>query len=99
MNYPSIAVSGLKANESRTVNRTVTNVGEKDLIYTATVEAPASVQVEVVPKKLQFTNNVTKLSFQVTFKLIATSQENLFGSILWSTDRYKVRSPFVVSNA
>ncbi|KAL3639036.1 hypothetical protein CASFOL_016943 [Castilleja foliolosa] len=29
MNYPSIAVSGVKANGSRTVTRTVTNVGSK----------------------------------------------------------------------
>ncbi|KAL3641011.1 hypothetical protein CASFOL_015979 [Castilleja foliolosa] len=97
MNYPSIAVLGLKVNDSRTVNRTVTNVGEMDVTYTATVEAPASVQVEVVPKKLQFTNNATKLSFQVTLKLIASSNEDLFGSILWSNEKYKVRSPFVVS--
>ncbi|KAL0438387.1 UNVERIFIED_CONTAM: CO(2)-response secreted protease [Sesamum latifolium] len=96
MNYPSIAISNLKANESKTVNRTVTNVGE-DITYTAVVEAPASVHVEVVPDKLQFTKNVKKLSFQVTFKHSTSSGEDLFGSITWSNEKYKVRSPFVVS--
>ncbi|KAL6506694.1 hypothetical protein OROHE_022526 [Orobanche hederae] len=98
LNYPSIAVSSLKANESRTVNRTVTNVGEQDSTYMATVEAPASVHVEVVPNKLQFTKNVNKLSFQVTFKINETSQDDLFGSIAWSNEKYKVRSPFVISS-
>ncbi|KAL0360513.1 UNVERIFIED_CONTAM: CO(2)-response secreted protease [Sesamum radiatum] len=97
MNYPSIAISNLKGNESKTVNRTVTNVGEEDLTYTAVVEAPASMHVEVVPNKLQFTKSVKKLSFQVTFKLGTSSGEDLFGSITWSNEKYKVRSPFVVS--
>ncbi|KAL3641005.1 hypothetical protein CASFOL_015973 [Castilleja foliolosa] len=41
MNYPSIAISDLEENKSRTVTRTVTNVGEVYSTYTATVEAPA----------------------------------------------------------
>ncbi|KAK4429415.1 CO(2)-response secreted protease [Sesamum alatum] len=97
MNYPSIAISNLKENESKTVNRTVTNVGEEDLTYTAVVEAPAGMHVEVVPNKLQFTKNVKKLSFQVRFKLGSSSGEDLFGSVTWSNEKYKVRSPFVVS--
>ncbi|KAL0351729.1 UNVERIFIED_CONTAM: CO(2)-response secreted protease [Sesamum calycinum] len=97
MNYPSIAITNLKENESKTVNRTVTNVGEEDLTYTAIVEAPASMHVQVVPNVLQFTKNVKKLSFQVTFKLGTSSGDDLFGSITWSNEKYKVRSPFVVS--
>ncbi|KAK6118831.1 hypothetical protein DH2020_047418 [Rehmannia glutinosa] len=81
MNYPSIAISSLKASESKTVNRTVTNVGDEDSTYTAAVEIPAGLHVEVVPNKLQFSKNVKKLSFQVTFKLTAASQEDLFGSV------------------
>ncbi|GFP97704.1 co(2)-response secreted protease [Phtheirospermum japonicum] len=99
MNYPSIAVSGLKANGKRTVIRTVTNVGEEYSTYTATVEAPASMQVQVVPNKLQFTKNVKILSFQVIFKLTKAYEEPLFGSVTLSNGKYKVRSPFVVSNA
>ncbi|XP_051139659.1 CO(2)-response secreted protease [Andrographis paniculata] len=98
MNYPSIAISNLKQNEIKTVNRTVTNVGEQDSTYTAIVEAPANVHVEVVPSKLQFSNGFNKLTFQVTFKLTAAPQESVFGSITWSATKYKVRSPFVVVN-
>ncbi|GFP97715.1 co(2)-response secreted protease [Phtheirospermum japonicum] len=99
MNYPSIAISGLKTNGSRTVKRTVTNVGEVYSTYTASVEAPPGMQVQVVPDKLQFTKNVNKKSFQVTFIVSTTSKEPLFGSITWSNWKYNVQSPFVVSNA
>lgn len=99
MNYPSIAISGLIEKESKTVNRTVTNVGEEESSYTAFVEAPAGLHIEVVPNKLDFTKNVKKLSFQVTFELSVASRQDLFGSITWSNDKYEVRSPFVVSNA
>ncbi|KAL3644717.1 hypothetical protein CASFOL_009897 [Castilleja foliolosa] len=97
MNYPSITVS---AKEPRTVKRTVTNVGEVNSTYKAIVEAPAGVQVQVVPKTLSFTKNVTKLSFRVKFSVppTNTSEGALFGSITWSNGKYKVRSPFVVSN-
>ncbi|KAL3641012.1 hypothetical protein CASFOL_015980 [Castilleja foliolosa] len=98
MNYPSIAISGLNAKGSTTVKRTVTNVGEKHSTYTATVEAPAGMHVQVVPSKLQFTKNVKKLSFEVTFIRTTTSMGPLFGSITWSNWKYKVYSPFVVSN-
>ncbi|KAH6832875.1 Subtilisin-like serine endopeptidase family protein [Perilla frutescens var. hirtella] len=98
MNYPSIAVSGLKASVIKVVNRTVTNVGEEESTYSSLVEAPATLQVQVVPNKLQFTKNVKTLSFQVRFELAAESKNDLFGSITWSNEKYKVRSPFVVSN-
>ncbi|GFP88844.1 co(2)-response secreted protease [Phtheirospermum japonicum] len=96
MNYPSVAVSGLKSNETRTVKRTVTNVGEVYSTYTATVEAPAGLQVQVVPNKLQFTKKVKTRTFQVTFKFTtANSSGDLFGSFTWCNGKYKVRSPFV----
>ncbi|KAG8389856.1 hypothetical protein BUALT_Bualt01G0022300 [Buddleja alternifolia] len=100
MNYPSIAISNFNQNGlMKTVYRTVTNVGEEDeSIYTAIVEAPAGVEVEVVPNKLEFTKDVKKLQFQVNFKVIAASDEDLFGSITWSNGKYEVRSPFVVSS-
>ncbi|CAA0812440.1 CO(2)-response secreted protease [Striga hermonthica] len=99
MNYPSIALSNLIPDESRTVNRTVTNVGEEESTYTATLKAPAVLRVEVIPNKLQFTKNVKKLSFQVKFTVTEPSQEDLFGSLTWSSEKYRVRSPFVVSFA
>ncbi|KAL3639199.1 hypothetical protein CASFOL_017106 [Castilleja foliolosa] len=103
MNYPSIVVSaGLKANGTRTVKRTVTNVGEERSIYIASVEAPSGVRVQVVPKILRFTKAVKKQSFQVIFTPTTTFNGTLFGSIIWSSNNnVKVRSPFavIISNA
>ncbi|EYU17578.1 hypothetical protein MIMGU_mgv1a0038491mg, partial [Erythranthe guttata] len=100
MNYPSIAVSNLKKNVSKTANRTVTNVGEEDSTYTVSVEAPDELSVEVVPNKLVFTKNVEKLSFRVIFTLgVDSDYQDFFGSITWSNEKHRVRSPFVVSNA
>ncbi|PIN04102.1 Tripeptidyl-peptidase II [Handroanthus impetiginosus] len=98
MNYASIAVS-LKENEIKTVSRIVTNVGEDESIYAAIVEAPSGVDVRVVPDTLQFTKDVKKLEFQVVFEMTEGSQEDLFGSITWFNEKYKVRSPIAVSNA
>ncbi|KAL6506693.1 hypothetical protein OROHE_022525 [Orobanche hederae] len=98
LNYPSIAVTGLRANGSRIVKRTVTNVAAENSTYTATVEKPAGIQVRVVPRQLHFTKDVKKLSFQVIFVPTASFEEDLFGSIRWSNKKYRVRSPFVVSN-
>lgn len=97
MNYPSIAISGLAANGVKTVNRTVTNVGVEDSIYSLAVEAPAALHVEVVPNRLHFSRDVKTLSYEVTFKVDATPRGDLFGSITWSNVQHKVRSPFVVS--
>ncbi|XP_051139552.1 CO(2)-response secreted protease-like [Andrographis paniculata] len=99
MNYPSIAISNLKQNDIKTVVRTVANVGEEDSKYTAVVEAPCNVHVEVVPSKLEFSKGIKKLSYQVKFKLTAASKKDIFGSITWSNTKYKVRSPFVVAKA
>lgn len=96
MNYPSIAITGLSG--SKTVTRTVTNVGGVETVYGATVDAPDGVNVKVVPDKLQFTKDKTKQTYQVTFTPVgSSSMGDMFGSITWSNGNYDVRSPFVVS--
>ncbi|KAJ3690007.1 hypothetical protein LUZ61_019171 [Rhynchospora tenuis] len=101
LNYPSIAVSGLKQNEIRTVNRVVTNVGSQDeIVYTATVNSPAGLDVKVVPNKLTFSKSYKSLAFQVVFTMKnSSSQGDLFGSFTWSDGTHTVRSPFVVTTA
>ncbi|KAM7521243.1 hypothetical protein LguiB_020205 [Lonicera macranthoides] len=96
MNYPSIAISNFKAKVSRTVIRTVTNVGEDETNYSATVDAPSGLDVKVIPDKLIFTKDGKKLSYQVIFTSGAPKDE-MFGSITWTNGKYKVRSPFVVT--
>lgn len=101
LNYPSIAVTGLGAAASRTVTREVTNVGaQEDAAYTVAVSAPDGLDVKVVPSKLEFTNTVKKLSFQVTFssKNAPQAKSALTGSITWSDGKHIVRSPFAISN-
>lgn len=98
MNYPSIAVSNITEKESKKVIRTVTNVGQDESVYTASVVAPAGLEVQVSPNKLQFTKSNKKLSYEVTFKLTSSSTRgDIFGSITWTNGKYKVQSPFVVS--
>ncbi|CAI9777909.1 unnamed protein product [Fraxinus pennsylvanica] len=97
MNYPSIAISNLKQKETKKVIRTVTNVDQDESIYTALVDAPSGVEVEVEPNKLQFTKNSKKVTYQVTFRQTSSAKEDMFGSITWTNGKYKVRSPFVVA--
>lgn len=99
MNYPSIAVSNFKENDRKKVTRTVTNVGEDESLYTAIIDTPTALEVQVTPNKLQFTRNNKKLSYEVTFSLTTSSLNgNGFGSITWTNGKYTVRSPFVVSH-
>ncbi|KAL8245784.1 hypothetical protein R6Q59_007000 [Mikania micrantha] len=97
MNYPSIAISKFDGTESR-VSRTVTNVEDGDAIYTASVEAPTGLEVKLTPNKLEFTENTKKLTYEVIFRSDGKLGEDHFGSITWSNEKYKVRSPFVVSS-
>ncbi|KAL6639483.1 hypothetical protein ACP70R_023213 [Stipagrostis hirtigluma subsp. patula] len=100
LNYPSIAVAGLAGAGSRTVTRAVTNVGaQEEATYTATVAAPAGLDVKVAPSKLEFTKGTKKLAFQVTFSgRNAAAKGALSGSITWSDGKHMVRSPFVVTS-
>ncbi|GFZ10471.1 subtilisin-like serine endopeptidase family protein [Actinidia rufa] len=100
MNYPSIAISGFDGKESKMAIRTVTNVGVDDeTLYTATVDVPTGLKVEVMPEKLQFTKSNKKLGYGVIFTSTTSSQkEDLFGSITWTNGKYKVRTPFVVTS-
>ncbi|GLT34984.1 hypothetical protein SLA2020_094690 [Shorea laevis] len=99
INYPSIAISKISVKESKKVNRTLTNVaGDDEPVYTVSIEAPAGINVKVVPDKLQFTDIGQRLSYQVIFALVNQLDKDVFGSITWSNGKYKVRSPFALSS-
>ncbi|KAE9586706.1 putative tripeptidyl-peptidase II [Lupinus albus] len=100
INYPSISISDFnKKGGVVNVSRTVTNVGEENEIeYSVAVDAPSGLNVKVIPDKLKFTKTSKTLSYQVIFSLTSTSlKEDLFGSIKWTSDKYTVRSPFVLA--
>ncbi|GAU27900.1 hypothetical protein TSUD_159940 [Trifolium subterraneum] len=64
------------------------------------VEQPNGVIVSVEPRKLKFEKLGQKLSYKVTFlavgkaRVIGTSS---FGSLIWVSHKYKVRSPIAVT--
>uniref|UniRef100_A0A0V0GZ41 Putative ovule protein n=1 Tax=Solanum chacoense TaxID=4108 RepID=A0A0V0GZ41_SOLCH len=91
MNYPSIAISLSKVRETKKVTRTLTRIGDEESEYTATITTPDALRVEVSPKKLKFTNDRKKLSYQVTFKAMSRERE-FFGQLhgLMVSTRFKV---------
>ncbi|KEH34337.1 subtilisin-like serine protease [Medicago truncatula] len=99
INYPSIAISNFGGKGSVNVSRIVTNVGEEEeIVYSAVVNAPSGVKVQLIPEKLQFTKRSKKQSYQVIFSSNLTSlKEDLFGFITWRSGKYSVRSPFVLT--
>ncbi|KAF5201811.1 Subtilisin-like protease [Thalictrum thalictroides] len=100
LNYPTIAISQPTSKGSKSVTRTVRNVGADDeTTYTVSVISTDGVNVQVKPEKLEFTKAMTTLSYQVVFSTTASSPTNndLFGSLTWSNGKYGVRTPFVVS--
>ncbi|KAL8123443.1 hypothetical protein AgCh_011420 [Apium graveolens] len=98
MNYPSISISGFKENTYGKVTRSVTNVGDEDeTVYEVTVDAPEHIKVQVIPSKLHFTKDCKKRSFDVKFSTKDALKSDGFGWITWNNDKYRVRSPFVLS--
>lgn len=68
------------------------------MVFTATVDTPSGLSVKVIPDKLRFSKNNQKLSYQVVFSSTTSApKEDMFGSLTWSNEKHKVRSPFVVS--
>ncbi|KAF2297967.1 hypothetical protein GH714_006785 [Hevea brasiliensis] len=98
INYPSIAVFNLAANQIRNVSRTLTNVGgDGATSYTPMLSLPHGLGVAVDPMELKFTGNGQRLSYQVVFNA-PSPMDDVFGSITWTNGKFKVRTPFVVSS-
>ncbi len=93
LNYPSITVGELAG--SQTVTRTVTNVGPAGT-YTASVNAPAGIDVTVTPASLTL-NTGDVASFEVEFVSTPAAVIGAFaeGSLTWSDGVRNVRSPIV----
>ncbi|CAK7346145.1 unnamed protein product [Dovyalis caffra] len=100
INYPSIAVFNLIGKQSRNITRTLTNVaGDGNTIYSLTIEASSNLTVAVSPTSLQFKKNGQRLSYEVIFTpTVSSLQKEVFGSIIWTSQKIKVRTPFVASS-
>lgn len=99
LNLPSITIPTL-GKSSVTVKRTVTNVGPKNSLYRARIEAPPWVSVSIKPEVMVFNTLVKKCSFKVTF----SSKYQLdigyvFGSLTWTRRGYAVKIPLSVKTA
>ncbi|KAK6117128.1 hypothetical protein DH2020_049173 [Rehmannia glutinosa] len=96
LNYPSFTV--VLGNNSRTYNRTVTNVGETNSVYAAAVAGLPGVDMRVEPSTLQFSGRKQNVTYQVTFSRLATASSNTIvqGFHTWNSSRHSVRSPIVV---
>ncbi|KAK8522214.1 hypothetical protein V6N12_055934 [Hibiscus sabdariffa] len=107
LNYPSIAAlfsTASRGPSSKTFTRTVTNVGQANVVYVAKIVAPRGVTVTVKPMKLVFTAAVKKISYYVSITadskhLVLDDAGAVFGSVTWTDEnnRHVVRSPIVVT--
>lgn len=97
MNYPSIAISGLKS--TRSIKRTVTNIGSASgSVYKFTVDSPPGLEVKVSPSELAFSGTSDKATFSVLFTASTTASKGYaFGSITWADGTHNVRTPFAVN--
>lgn len=100
LNYPSIAIS--KLNGTRSVVRTLTNVGPVDSTYTATVIPPPGVDVKVSPEQLVFSASEKSISITVELKVTATPSPSsvrnyVFGSLSFSDGIHSLVTPLVVN--
>ncbi|KAL3499452.1 hypothetical protein ACH5RR_038545 [Cinchona calisaya] len=93
LNYPSFSL--IFGSIVQTYTRTVTNVGDADSVFTVKVIQPTGVNVTVTPEKLSFSKVNQKLTYEVTFRKLASAADNVVsqGSLTWTSEKYSVRSP------
>ncbi|KAL3511571.1 hypothetical protein ACH5RR_024288 [Cinchona calisaya] len=105
LNYPSLsAVFQQYGRDKMSTHfiRTVTNVGDANSVYKATVRPPSGTLVTVQPDKLTFRRAGQKLNFLVRVEAVAVklspgSSSLKSGSLVWSDGKHFVTSPIVVT--
>ncbi|XP_022990928.1 subtilisin-like protease SBT1.1 isoform X2 [Cucurbita maxima] len=100
LNYPSFSVIMKAKNVSVTLKRTVTNVGYPMSDYSVQINNPKGVEMIVKPKRLSFERSGEKLSYKVSFVALEEAEdlgEFSFGSVVWVSGKYRVRSPVAVT--
>ncbi|CAH1434877.1 unnamed protein product [Lactuca virosa] len=99
LNYPSmVARVDVKSAFVLSFPRTVTNVGDANSKYVASIQGDSKLNIRVDPNILQFTSLNQTMFFVVTVegKGIKSPLTIKSGSLLWTSDKHKVRSPVVV---
>jgi subtilisin family serine protease len=97
LNSPSIAIGDFVGQQ--TVERTVTNVGRSSATYTAQVQAPPGIKVDVKPSTLSLPAGQSR-TFQVRFSRTSSALDAYaFGALTWSDGFHRVRSPIAIRSA
>ncbi|PNY16516.1 subtilisin-like protease-like protein [Trifolium pratense] len=104
LNYPSfIAFFNGENSSSKTIQefyRTVTNVGEGQATYVASITPIEGFRATAIPNKLVFNEKNEKLSYKLRIEVAATTKlkEVDFGYLTWmDRKQHVVRSPIVVT--
>jgi subtilisin family serine protease len=97
LNYPSIAIS-FRENNTKSIYRTVTNVGKEKAKYKAEIIVPEGTTMKVVPSTLKFKSLNEKQSFQIIVERSDASHIGPIGELKWVSSNYIVRTPIVISN-
>jgi hypothetical protein len=102
LNYPSFIAFFNAGNSSKTTqhfHRTVTNVGEGQTTYVASITPIKRFRISVIPNKLVFTKKNQKLSYRLSIegpRMILKNKVS-FGYLTWKDEKHVVRSPIVVT--
>uniref|UniRef100_A0A2P2KWG6 Uncharacterized protein MANES_04G146100 n=1 Tax=Rhizophora mucronata TaxID=61149 RepID=A0A2P2KWG6_RHIMU len=98
LNYPSFSVLFHDNKDVVTYKRVLKNVGSVvDAVYEVKVNAPANVDIAVLPCKLAFSAENQTLSYEITFSSVGLAGSSSisspgFGFIEWSDGVHQVRS-------
>ena len=94
LNQPAIAIGRLASQ--RNVTRTVTNVTDEAVSFTANVQAPPGISMMVLPPSISLSPGQTA-SFDVTFSYESGPLDLWrFGSLSWSNQDRSIYSPVAV---
>ncbi|CAL0301279.1 unnamed protein product [Lupinus luteus] len=102
LNYPSIQVH--KLNVTRTIRRSVTNVGKRRIVYKFIANSPKEYKITATPNILRFNHVGQKINFTITVTArkghIANKTDPYqyyFGWYAWTHKHYIVKSQVAVS--
>jgi len=100
LNYPSISVYLGPNSMTKTINQTLTNVGDANSVYSLSFDNPDGVNVDVYPDTLQFPQPNEKQNFSVILSIQGIPRKAgkiSEGQLLWDSGKYVVRSPIAVT--
>jgi len=103
LNYPSFIAFFNDGNSSsrpiQEFHRTVTNVGDGQAIYVASIAPIKGFRVTVIPNKLVFNEKNEKLSYKLRIEVASMTKlkKVAFGYLTWMDVKHVVRSPIVVT--